>query len=68
MTPTVLLIVQSLLKYGPDVAREIAVIFSNPSPSLADWEKVFSIADKSYDSYISSTPSNTGINLTSKIG
>ena len=49
---TAILIAQALLKYGPAVARGIAELFEKPNPTLADWEKVFVLAEKSYDDYV----------------
>lgn len=41
----------ALIKYGPDIAKEIAAILHKDAPTLADWEAVFSKV-KSYDDYV----------------
>lgn len=46
-----LLIGQALIKYGPAVARELRDIFAKQEISSADWDKVFSTAEKSYEEY-----------------
>lgn len=53
MNPTVAaLILESLLRYGPTVARAITDIFKKELITTNDWDKVFDLADKSYESYI----------------
>ena len=52
MNTTAILIVQSLIKYGPEVARAIAAIFQKSDPTPAEWEAVFKLAEKSYDDYV----------------
>ena len=47
-----LLIAQLLLKYGPDVARGVSDIFKKDAPTAEDWEKVFKMAEKSYEEYV----------------
>lgn len=39
-----LVIAQLLLKYGPDVANNVAAIFGKESVTAADWEAVFARA------------------------
>ena len=42
MTPEIgIIIAQALIKYGPDIAAEIATIFSRPTHTLQDWLSVF---------------------------
>lgn len=49
MTPEIgLIIAQSLLKYGPGIAQEIAIIFSKPEHTIDDWLAVFDKV-KSYE-------------------
>lgn len=53
MNPTTTeLIIQALLRYGPDVAKAIYALFTNPAPTQADWDALWVIAQKSYDSYV----------------
>lgn len=47
-----LIIAEALVKYGPTVARAIAEIFEKKTPTLQDWEKVFALAEKSYEDYV----------------
>lgn len=49
---TALLIAEALIKYGPTLARGLAELFAKPAPTLEDWEKVFKLAEKSYDDYV----------------
>lgn len=51
MNPLVTFIIAALIKYGPKVAREIYALFQVGTPTLADFEKVFALADKSYEDY-----------------
>jgi|GEM_PF-2663955 len=48
---TTLLIAQLLLKYGPGVAAVVAALFEKKEVTLEDWQKVFAMAEKSYDDY-----------------
>ena len=52
----VMLIASALIKYGPGMARELVKLFSNPAPTLEDWEKVFALADKPYEAYTQPLP------------
>ena len=54
MTPAALLIAEALLKYGPGAARALATLFSKPEPTLADWEVVFKVTEKTYEDYTKS--------------
>lgn len=46
-------ILQALIKYGPDTARQLIAIFKKDAITDEDWEKVFVAAEtKSYDDYI----------------
>lgn len=46
------IIALALVKYGPQVARAIYDIFNKPSPTQEDWDKVFAMAEKSYEDYV----------------
>lgn len=50
MTPFEI-IALALVKYGPAAARSLAALFYKKEITMADWEGVFSLAEKSYDSY-----------------
>lgn len=53
MSPaTIELIAQILLKYGPDVAKAVYGLFTNPAPTQADWDALWLVASKPYDSYV----------------
>jgi len=47
-----ILIVTALLKYGPEYARAVRDILSNPAPTAADWDALFAKTQKSYDDYV----------------
>jgi hypothetical protein len=49
---TAIIIGQALIKYGPEVARQLVALFGQKEVTLTDWEKVFSLAEKSYDDYV----------------
>ena len=49
---TITLIARALLRYGPEVARQLAILFGKKDVTLADWELVFAPAEKSYDDYV----------------
>jgi len=49
---TTILIAQLLLKYGPGVAAGVAALFEKKEVTLDDWQKVFAMAEKSYDDYV----------------
>lgn len=49
---TVELVLGLLLKFGPDLAQAVQKILSTPNPTQADWDAVFALAQKPYDSYI----------------
>ncbi len=55
MSPTALLILEALVKYGPTVARSIANLVKVENPTTEQWEAVFKQAEKSYESYIAPT-------------
>ena len=46
------LILEALVKFGPSAARAIADLFRKDTITAADWDKVFDLAEKSYESYI----------------
>ena len=50
------LILGILLKYGPDAARLAQQIFSKPDPTQADWDAIFSLAEKAYQYTFPITP------------
>lgn len=52
MNPTTLLIIEAFLRYGPSTARAIAGLFQKESPTIEDWEKLFSTTEKSYEDYV----------------
>lgn len=41
----------ALIKYGPDIAKEIATILHKDAPTLDDWNAVFAKV-KTYDDYV----------------
>lgn len=49
------LVVQALIKYGPDVARAVKELFDKDNPTAADWERVFLTASKSYEELVPAT-------------
>lgn len=52
MTPALIeIIALALVKYGPAVARALVELFSKQTVTAADWDKVFALADKSYEDY-----------------
>jgi hypothetical protein len=54
-----MIVAQALLKYGPDIARGIASIFSKPEHTLADWEAIFSQV-KTYEQMDADSKARTG--------
>ena len=46
------MLVDIAFRYGPDAARAVKALFTKADPTDADWENVFSHAQKSYDDYI----------------
>ena len=46
------LILEALVKYGPAVARAITELFKKETITADDWNKVFDLAEKSYEDYI----------------
>lgn len=53
MTPTMVeIIAMALVKYGPGLARELVAIFQNPAPTMDDWNKIFTLAEKPYEDYV----------------
>lgn len=50
---TAILVLELLAKYGPAVAQNAQRILSaGKEPTQADWDALFSKAQKSYDAYI----------------
>jgi hypothetical protein len=46
------LILEALLRYGPEFARQLVTLFSKTTPpNAAEWEVLFKLAEKSYDDY-----------------
>lgn len=54
MSPAIiLLIAEALLKYGPAMARQYHALFSKTTPpTAAEWEALFTTAEKSYEEYV----------------
>ena len=53
MNPTTAeIIAMALIKYGPAMARSLVEIFQVDTPTAEQWEKVFGLAEKSYDDYV----------------
>lgn len=46
------IIASALIKYGPAAAKALYEIFTKPAPTDADWNKVFDLAEKSYEDYV----------------
>jgi hypothetical protein len=46
------LVLEALVKFGPAAARAITDLFRKDTISSDDWNKVFDLAEKSYESYI----------------
>lgn len=40
------------IRFGIPAAKELASLFAKPEPTDADWNKVWSLSDKSYDDYL----------------
>lgn len=60
MTPaTIALIGELALKYGPPLALKFAELFEKKDVTLADFNAVFALADKSYASYVAPKPTAT---------
>lgn len=53
---TAILIAGLLLKYGPELARRVADIFAKKDITLTDWEAVFKLAEKPFESYVPNPP------------
>ena len=51
MNSAALIIAEALLKFGPALARGLMELFAKPEPTAADWEKIFQLAEKSYEEY-----------------
>lgn len=48
-----ILVIQVLLKYGPDAAQSVQRMFAaGKEPTQAEWDALFSKALKPYDQYI----------------
>jgi hypothetical protein len=57
MSPLALLLIQVLLKYGPDVAKAAHDILTKNDPTKADWDALFEKAlSKTYDEYVAGAP------------
>lgn len=50
------LILQILLRYGPDAAKLAQQILSKPEPTQADWDGIFSLAERAYQYTFPITP------------
>lgn len=53
---TALIIAGLLLKYGPELARQVAALFAKKDITLADWEKVFALAETTFETYVPTVP------------
>ena len=51
-TAVAALILEAFVKYGPAVGRAITDLFKKEVITDDDWNKVFDLAEKSYESYI----------------
>lgn len=60
---TITLIASLLLKYGPDVARGVAVLFSKKEHTLQDWEAIFNSV-KSYEQLDAESKARVGLTAT----
>ena len=47
--PQAILIVELLLRYGPAVAKAAKDIMSMKDPTQADWDNLWALADKDYN-------------------
>ena len=57
MTATqIMLVVELLLRYGPGMARAVQQLFTKANPTQADWDAVFALSEKSYESYTATRP------------
>jgi len=52
MNPTVLLVLQVLLQYGPAVAQEVQKLIAMKDPTQADWDALFAKAQTPYSTYV----------------
>ena len=52
MNPIPILILEAFVKYGPTVARAISDLFKKEVITSDDWDKVFALAEKPYESYL----------------
>ena len=56
MTPsTTELIVLALVKYGPALAKGVYDLFQKADPTKEDFDKLFAIAEKTYEDYVKPT-------------
>lgn len=46
------IIIQYAIRYGLPAARALIELFSIAEPTVADWEKLFAISEKSYEDYV----------------
>lgn len=51
-TEVISFIIQTLVKYGPAAARAVKDIFTVDKPTDEQWEKAFSLCEKSYEDYV----------------
>lgn len=56
MTATALIILELILRYGPAATRELIAIFQKPAPTDADWQRVFALTEKPYETYTAPKP------------
>jgi hypothetical protein len=51
MNPVVILAIETMLKYGPDAARAARELLKKSEPTDEDFNRLFQLADKTYDTY-----------------
>lgn len=51
MNAVALLVIESLVKYGPAVAASVREMLKKEEPTDEDFTRLFALADKTYDQY-----------------
>lgn len=51
MNPIALLVIESLVKYGPAVAESVREMLKKDEPTDEDFARLFALANKTYDQY-----------------
>lgn len=49
---TAVIIAQFAIQFGIPAAQKLVALLNNPNPTQADWDAVWALAAKPYDSYI----------------